>query len=139
MGRVHGESSAEAATENMKLLIAFAIALFGVVSAEPGYGYYGRGYGYGGYRGGYLRIPWLLRQRIRLWRLRPRIRPWIRLWPWVLRQEVRRCRARIWLLRQRVRIWTWLRTWLRLRTRLRLLRMKSSEVHVDQLERVQHK
>merc|ERR1711936_1396365 len=51
--RVHGESSAEAATENMKLLIAFAIALFGVVSAEPGYGYYGRGYGYGGYRGGY--------------------------------------------------------------------------------------
>merc|ERR1719192_1092301 len=46
-------SSAEAATENMKLLIAFAIALFGVVSAEPGYGYYGRGYGYGGYRGGY--------------------------------------------------------------------------------------
>merc|ERR1719411_810161 len=37
----------------MKLLIAFAIALFGVVSAEPGYGYYGRGYGYGGYRGYY--------------------------------------------------------------------------------------
>merc|ERR1712048_522026 len=36
-----------------KLLVAFAIVLFGVVAAEPGYGYYGRGYGYGGYHGGY--------------------------------------------------------------------------------------
>ena len=40
--------------------VAFAIVLFGVVSAEPGYGYGGYGgyrgyggYGYGGYRGGY--------------------------------------------------------------------------------------
>merc|ERR1719445_1474187 len=50
------ESSTEATPDNMKLLVAFAIALFGVASAEPGYGYgygYGRGYGYGGYRGGY--------------------------------------------------------------------------------------
>merc|ERR1712062_620747 len=47
------ESSTEATAENMKLLVAFAIVLFGVVSAEPGYGY-GHGYrGYGGYGGGY--------------------------------------------------------------------------------------
>merc|ERR550519_1315747 len=37
----------------MKLLVAFAIVLFGVVAAEPGYGGYGYGGygGYGGYRG----------------------------------------------------------------------------------------
>merc|ERR1712083_1137977 len=45
-----GESSTEATPDNMKLLVAFAIVLFGVVAAEPGYGY-GHGYGYGGYRG----------------------------------------------------------------------------------------
>merc|ERR1712001_780826 len=48
-----GESSTEATPDNMKLLVAFAIVLFGVVAAEPGYGYYGHGGYYGGYRGGY--------------------------------------------------------------------------------------
>merc|ERR1719507_332977 len=48
-GTVEAMEATEATPDNMKLLVAFAIVLFGVVAAEPGYG----GYGYGGYRGGY--------------------------------------------------------------------------------------
>merc|ERR1712112_540180 len=45
--RVHGECGTEATADNMKLLVAVSLALLGMAVDEPGYGYYGLGYGHG--------------------------------------------------------------------------------------------